>query len=288
MRAFFRSKELFPHQSGPVLVFDMGGTKMRAAVCRDSVTLEEPMIVRNKEDFEEGMALAYSLGEQVLEGERPRLVVVGIAGVLGVGGTSLFYTPHLPGWEGKPILERLRDAFACPIRIENDAALAALGEAVYGAGRGHAIVAYLTVSTGVGGARIVEGQIDAKAVGFEPGHQIIREDEGEEGELERLVSGTAIGGRFGIAPRELSDKKALSDLARTLSVGVSNTILHWSPDAVIMGGSIMTGENAIPIKEVEAAVRARLSYLPRIPAFALASLGDVGGLHGGLAYGLKV
>lgn len=269
---------------GPILVFDIGGTKMRAAVCRDGVTLEEPMIVRNKEGFEEGMALAAQLGEQVLEGARPQRVVVGIAGVLSTGGASLFYTPHLPQWEGKPLLERLRDAFRCPIRIENDAALAGLGEAVYGAGRGQAIVAYLTVSTGIGGARIVEGRIDAKAVGFEPGHQVIREDEREEGELERLVSGTAIGSRFGIAPRDLADKKILRELARTLAVGVSNTILHWSPDIVVMGGSIMTGENPVPIREVEAAVREKLSYLPRIPAFALAKLGDVAGLHGALAY----
>lgn len=261
---------------------------MRAAVCRDGVTLEEPMIVRNKEAFEDGIALAQSLGEQVLEGAHPRLVIVGIAGVLSTGGTSLFYTPNLPQWQGKPLLERLRDSFGCPIRIENDAALAGLGEAVYGSGKGHSIVAYLTVSTGVGGARIVESRIDAKAVGFEPGHQVIREDHGKDGELERLVSGTAIGEHFGIAPRELSDKKILGELARTLAVGVSNTILHWSPDIVVMGGSIMTGENPIPMKEMETAVRETLSYLPRIPAFAVAKLGDVAGLHGGLAYGLQM
>jgi glucokinase len=48
-----------------------------------------------------------------------------------------------------------------------------LGEAVFGAGKGREIVVYMTISTGVGGARIVGGKIDASAMGFEPGHQII-------------------------------------------------------------------------------------------------------------------
>lgn len=289
MMQFFRKNRL-PSTSGPILLFDMGGTKMRAAVCRDGVTLEEPVVAPNIQDFDQAMKLAGELGARALNGESPRLVVVGIAGILASGGTTLYSSPHLPLWSEKPLVEKMRDMFMCPIRLENDAALAGLGEAVYGAGRGHPIVAYLTVSTGIGGARIVEGRIDMKAVGFEPGHQVVDMntfDAEGKGELETLASGSAIERRFNIAPKYLSDAKIIGELAHTLAVGVTNTILHWSPDVVVMGGSIMLGENSIPIRDVERMVREHLNFLPRTPAFALAKLGDAAGLHGALAYALK-
>src|SRR6185436_9338463 len=54
----------------------------------------------------------------------------------------------------------LNKLFNCPVYLENDAALCGLGEASVGAGQGSKIMVYLTISTGVGGARIVGGKID--------------------------------------------------------------------------------------------------------------------------------
>lgn len=287
MHALFKQAVQTAGAMGPVLCFDMGGTKMRAAISNDARTLEEPAVELNEQEFERGMLLAQKLGERVLGGNKPRMVVVGVAGILSSSGAELYSSPHLPKWSEQPLLERLRDMFSCPIRIENDAALAGLGEAAHGAGRGHRIVAYMTVSTGIGGARIVEGRIDAKAVAFEPGHQVIdlaRMREIGGGELEGIASGSAIERRFDILPKDLIDAKIIAELAGSIGVGVSNTILHWSPDIVVMGGSIMTGKNAVPIKDVEHHVRERLEFLPRIPAFSLAVLGDFAGLHGALAY----
>lgn len=287
MSIFFKRKGLLPQSSGPVLVFDMGGTKMRAAISRDGMMLEEPVVALNEQEFEKGVALARELGARVLRGEKPRLVVAGVAGILSSSGTEVYSSPHLPKWSDKPLVERLRDAFMCPIRIENDAALAGLGEATYGAGRGHAIVAYLTVSTGIGGARIVEGRIDMKSTAFEPGHQVIDMytfDKEGKGELEGLASGSAIERQYNIAPKDLIDTAIIERLSSVLSIGISNTILHWSPDIVVLGGSIMTGQNSVPLKDIEQHVREQLQFLPRIPAFALSKLGDFAGLHGALAY----
>lgn len=57
--------------------------------------------------------------------------------------------------------------------LANDADLVGLGEAVYGAGKGYKVVAYFTVSTGVGGARIVNKRIDKGVFSFEPGWQYV-------------------------------------------------------------------------------------------------------------------
>jgi predicted NBD/HSP70 family sugar kinase len=84
------------------------------------------------------------------------------------------------------------------IAVENDAAIVGLGEANWGAGRGFEIVAYITVSTGVGGAKIVNGKIDEHAVGFEPGKQIISTasspdaSTGTSKTLEDMISGRAL------------------------------------------------------------------------------------------------
>jgi glucokinase len=104
---------------------------------------------------------------------------------------KLVKSPHLPKWVDKPLGSRLEKALGVKVLLENDAALAALGEAVFGAGRRAEIVGYLTISTGIGGARVVDGRIDKKSVGFEPGHMII--DVGNKvGYWEDFASGTAM------------------------------------------------------------------------------------------------
>ena len=110
----------------------------------------------------------------------------------------------------KPLVHRLQDELSTKAYIANDTAIVGLGEAHAGAGKGSDIVVYITVSTGVGGARIVDGEIDRRAFGFEPGHQIIDIDNSickkcKSGQLEDMVSGTATQHRFGVKPYEVED-----------------------------------------------------------------------------------
>ena len=90
-------------------------------------------------------------------------------------------------WANFGFEEELRATLGTPVEIRNDADLAGLGEAVYGAGRDASIVAYFGIGTGVGTARIVNGNIDSGAYDFEAGHQIV--DARTCASLESLVSG---------------------------------------------------------------------------------------------------
>ncbi|MEK7090785.1 MAG: ROK family protein, partial [Patescibacteria group bacterium] len=161
---------------------------------------------------------------------------------------------------------------------------AGLSEAVRGAGNGKEIVAYITVGTGVGGARIVNGAIDANAMGFEPAYQIIDADgtmiPGHR-RLGRYISGAALEERYGTAPAEIKDPAIQEKLSLWLAIGLNNMIVHWSPDVVVLGGPVM---NIIPIKRVRFHLQKTLKSFMQPPPVKGALLGDTGGLYGALVY----
>ena len=176
----------------------------------------------------------------------------------------------------------MRKIFHAPVFLENDAALAGLGEAVFGAGKGKKIVAYLTISTGVGGCRIVDGKIDENSQGFEPGHQIIFSDKNII-TLENLVSGTAIEKKYGKKPYEIFDVKIWNNVANNLAYGLHNVAVLWSPDIIILGGSMMK-KIGIPVERVKFHLSKILNIFPKPPLIKKSKLGDLAGLYGALAH----
>src|SRR5574340_1002681 len=107
--------------------------------------------------------------------------------------------PNIPGWINLPIQKLLAEHFTTPIHLGNDANIAALGEWRYGAGIGHDNLLYLTISTGIGGGAIINGQLMAGQRGLagEFGHFTVVPNGplcgcGQRGHLEAVASGTAI------------------------------------------------------------------------------------------------
>jgi predicted NBD/HSP70 family sugar kinase len=176
----------------------------------------------------------------------------------------------------------LQKEFGVTALVENDAAIVGLGEATWGAGRGFEIVAYITVSTGVGGAKIVGGKIDEHAVGFEPGKQIIDVNSGKT--LEDMISGKALQIKTGKLPKEITDQGVWDAHAWLLAIGLNNIIVEWSPDCVVLGGSMITGNPAIPLDKVEENLKDILKIYPKLPIIKKGELGDFGGLYGALAF----
>lgn len=266
------------------LLFDVGGTKMRVAISRDGLSLSEPVVETTPEEAMMGMRRMVEIAEQLID-KKIDAVVGSLAGTFNRSRTEIFAGTNIPGWVGKNLVEELSGAFGgIAVFLENDAALAGLGEATIGAGKGKDIVVYITVSTGVGGARIVHGKIDANAMGFEPEYQIIDADgtiiPGHR-RLGRLVSGAALKERFGKQPEEITDPKIQEELASFLAIGLNNTIVHWSPDIVVLGGSVM---NIIPIERVREHLKKTLKPYKEPPPLERAALGDTGGLQGALIY----
>ncbi|MDP2637202.1 MAG: ROK family protein [bacterium] len=255
------------------LLFDIGGTNIRMAVSRDGNTIPDVQIVPTPKNFEEAKEFFRSISQK----ERARVVSLGVAGTLDRERTTLVSAPHLQGWVGKPLKQELQEIFQAPVFLENDSALGGLGEALSGAGKGYAIVGYLAVGTGVGGARIVNGVIDENALGFEPGHQLL---DGKMS-LEEYVSGSALAKRYGKKAEMIEDRNAWEEVSRFLALGLHNTIVHWSPDVVVLGGSVMEKVDLERTKQYLAQI---LTIFPEPPSVVKAILGERRGLEGALAY----
>lgn len=260
---------------------------MRLAVSNDGKTFGEPRIVRTPvDDFEEGMRQFGEIARELVAGEHIQASAGGIAGPMNRERTILVNAPHISGWNEKPLKERLEKELGAMVYLENDTALVGLGEATAGAARGYEIAVYVTISTGVGGVRIVDGMIDRSARGFEIGHQIIEsgEDVHTPKRLEECISGSAFEQYYGKKPHEVTDPAVWEEAARILAYGLNNSIVHWSPDVVVLGGPMIVGNPAIPFERVKEHLKNVLTIFPELPAIKKAELGDVGGLHGALAF----
>lgn len=264
------------------IVADIGGTKTRIAKSVDLEKVEEPMVVNTPQNYAEGIALLIQLAKQIAGDEKIEAMALDITGIVDTQGKTPLTSPHLPDWKGKPLGQELEAALSTKVHLLNDTAQVGLGEAIYGAGKGANIVVYVTVSTGVNGVRIVGGKIDPAAFGFEIGGQYLFVGESRK-TLEDLVSGRAIQERFEMNPKLIEkDSPVWEELAQLFAFGLHNTILHWSPDRVVLGGS-MFNEIGISVDRVRIHVGEIMRKFPSCPEIVHSQLGDLGGLWGGIA-----
>ena len=79
-------------------------------------------------------------------GEEPiEAVAGGFPGVVADG--VIYFAPNLPAWKGVALAAELSRVVGAPAKVHNDADLAALGEAVSGAGKGFRVVVYAGIGT---------------------------------------------------------------------------------------------------------------------------------------------
>ncbi|MCU1457567.1 MAG: glucokinase [Actinomycetia bacterium] len=180
--------------------FDIGGTKIAAAVV-DASGRELSEARRDTPDTwaETSAALHSALTELLHACPDAAAVGVGIAGLVDRSG-YLSYGPNLPGIEHVDVQGELSRLFPLPVVVDNDANVAAYGEAKHGAIRGVDDALVVTLGTGIGGGLIIGGEVYRGGHGFaaEIGHITIDLDGpvcacGERGHWEALASGNALG-----------------------------------------------------------------------------------------------
>lgn len=252
------------------LVFDIGGTKLRVASAEGRM-LGEVHKVPTPLDLTETIATLAQIGKDM--GVSFACAAGCIPGQLSPE-RGVYDANNRPLWEGRHMDRELAEALGVPVRIENDGAVVGLGENHEGAGRGAARMAYVTVSTGVGAALIVNGET-VPSDGFFFGHTRVRDSE-----LEQLVSGTAVKKKFGIEPKDLDSLEERNALADMLAEGLAVLVETWSPDTVVIGGSMIVGVNPIPLEKVSETLAKQLAASPNVPTIKMAQLGDNGGLVG--------
>ena len=230
-----------------------------------------------KEPKEGIQALARLVRECAGE-ETVAAIAGGFPGV--VAGGVVHYAPNLPEWKGSALETELSRALGTSVTVHNDADCAALGEALYGAGKGARIVAYVGVGTGVGCGRIVEGKIDSGVYDLEAGHQIVEVSEGKT--LEEFVSGRAFEKRYGVHPSK-APREGYEEMTPILAAGLFNMILHWSPEVFVLGGSMRNEDNGYRLGDVEVVLRGLPKGYPEMPPLVAAKYKDTAGLLGAAA-----
>ncbi len=148
--------------SGLLLALDFGGTKLSAGVIERKAESWRGLKRAPSQagaTAEDDLALMSALADDLLAGERPAAVGVSFGGPVDAPEGRVRFSDHVPGWEDVPLRARLEARYGAPVSVDNDANTAALGEYVYGAGRGCHSLLYVTVSTGVGGGWILDGKV---------------------------------------------------------------------------------------------------------------------------------
>jgi glucokinase len=188
-----------------VVGVDLGGTQIRTAVLRGTTLLSRVgSLTGENATPDRVIPRLFQAVEQALDEAGVAIDQIAGIGICAPGPLNshtgtVFDPPNLPGWNGVPLRDIFSEQFKVPIFVENDANAAALGEYMFGAGRGSREVVYLTISTGIGGGVISDGKIltGISGTAAELGHITIdwrgeRCNCGNIGCLERITSGTAI------------------------------------------------------------------------------------------------
>lgn len=192
----------------PVLCVDIGGTRLRAAVLQGPRLLSRVIEPTGDDPLPEyTIPRIFKMMQQALEEAHMTIEAIRGIGVATPGPldnrTGVIYSPpNMPSWQHLPLRDLFQQQYQphqLPIYIENDANAAALGEYLFGAGRGCKNMVYLTISTGIGGGIILDGKLFEGTSGTagELGHMSIdwqgeRCPCGNQGCLEYYASGTAI------------------------------------------------------------------------------------------------
>jgi glucokinase len=218
-------------------------------------------------------------------------------GVIGDVGT-------LPGWQGGNLNRELEREFGVRVAVENDADAAALAEACWGAAKGAARFIYITVSTGIGGGIILDGELYRGVDGAHPelGHQVIDASGplcycGAHGCWESLASGPAMAAWMrGVRPDRANLTAAdICELARLgdadagraveregeyLGLGLANLVTLFTPGVIALGGGVMKSSSLF-LDRARAVIRRICTQVPSEKTeLRLASLGADTGLVG--------
>jgi glucokinase len=220
---------------------------------------------------------------------------IGFGGPVNYAAQRIALSTHVGGWRDFELSAWVRDEIGVPTVMDNDANVGCLGEAVHGAGAGYDPLLYVTISTGIGGGIIVDGDIcrGADSYAGEIGHVTIRPEGpeclcGARGCLERMCSGLWLARDHGRPAKELfRDPDFVRGYVADLALGLKAAIMLLNPARVVVGGGISkAGESLFgPLREelrrqITSWSRARLDVVP-------AALGDDSVLWGALALARK-
>lgn len=287
-----------------LITFDIGGTSikygiftlrkgqpvfvMQNEISSDARVLKGPGILQRVETL-----IAKAMQQQDIEG-----IAISTAGMVDAEkGCIQYANDNIPEYTGLAFKQLLEARFHMPCWVENDVNAAAVGETVFGAGRGAAHALMLTIGTGIGGAVVIDHTIyhgysgSAGEIGYmwvkDRHFQDIASTTALIQHVEAKTQEADLNGKIICARAKRGDAvcmQAIKELCSHIAIGVSSCACLMNPQIIILGGGIMTQKELFaPLME---------AYLKQYmneeiyahTQLAFAQLGNRAGMAGACAY----
>ncbi len=236
---------------------DIGGTNIKAALVSRGRILSKVSVKTRADKGKSTVINNIIHAIDSVKTKDVKAVGIGSPGPLDFRTGTIINPPNLP-FRNTKLKQILEKKTKLKVEIDNDANCFVLGEAIYGAGKGAENVIGLTIGTGVGGGIVLDKKVyHGKLNASEFGHMTINYDGyksrcGNMGCLETYVCKRGILRRAGLkgirvnSPKELFDmawkdhnvRQVLKETGFYLGVAITNLVLAFDPDVVVIGGQI--------------------------------------------------
>jgi len=270
---------------------DIGGTKIMVAAADQEGNILRRVRTDTSTRLEEDLTNINNMIAEVAGNEE----IMGMGAAIGgpLDWEQGIVSPlHQPAWRNIPLKAMMESRWGCSFHVDVDTNVAAVGEYRWGgvsAGR----FLYLTLSTGMGGGFLVDGEIYRGQDGAHPeaGHQSIHFrcanpaavqcECGAPDCLEALVSGNGIRRIYG-KPAEMLSREEWEEVAYNLGQGLRNLAALYAPDLIRIGGGVAVGGGEHFIRSAREVMEEHLKLVPS-PQVALSDLGYDTALRGAIA-----
>lgn len=294
------------------LGIEIGGTKLQLGLGRgDGAIAALWRGAVNPAEGGEGIRkqIVAAVPELLAKANLPAVALTGVG--IGFGGPTddtsqrVVKSHHIEGWDGFPLADWVSDLVGVPAVICNDADVAGLAEALFGAGKGLSPIFYITVGTGVGGGLVIDGQIyrGAGRGAAEIGHlrpiYPLSRSPGDDDILEGFSAGWGIERAWWHRTEERVTARRVGELARegnpvarsildeavqALAEGICSVIKLLCPRRVIVGGGVSLIGEELWFRPLRKYVAERgMAALSGLTDIVPAALGEEVVIHGALA-----
>lgn len=307
-----------------ILAIDLGGMSAKGAIfdTDGKLLVKKSTPTHSTDGFDKTAAdmatLAHDIAKEAnIDYEDIAKIGIAVPGFIDSGkGVVMRWSNY--GWYERPLAQKMRELTGKEVKIANDANVAALGEAKFGAGKSYESSLLVTLGTGVGGGIVIGGKLmeGYKSAGAEIGHMVICEGGelcscGRQGCLEAYTSARAlirmtkwkmqldpstkmwevaggnienVDGKTAFAAARQGDmrgKEVVDEYIEHLAVGLANLANVLRPQAILLGGGVSNeGEDLFaPLRvAVEKKLYASAEFVPLV--ITKASLGNDAGIYG--------
>lgn len=291
---------------------EIGGTKLQVAT-GDPCTGKIDQIYRYRVDKTQGAEGILAQIENTLRAlpYPPSRIGIGFGGPVNRADGVIATSHQIGGWSGFELLQWLKNRFDASVFLDNDANVAALAEAHFGAGKGYKQVFYITLGSGVGGGLVCNGSLYHGNAPGEAEVGLLQLDR-EGNSLESFCSGWALDAKIrallpGLPAESLLKQlvgsqqsgeaqfllpalsqgdphaaELLREYADTLAWGLSHVVHLFNPQIIVLGGGVSLIGEALRVRVQEALPKYLVKAFQPGPLVALAELKEETVLVGAL------